>query len=623
MVFVFTSLLFANGSRVKYSPEKPTINDIISITYNTSHKEAVIKNPSQMVLQIVFWKKFEDYIFKQIPMIKDGNYFTANVTLPNDSVVYITYKFVSESAIDDNNLQWWDIFLYDNTGKELEGGHYQKALSSLFSYDLKRKMDVSEARKELEKEIELYPDNIFALQTKWLNDIKVSNEDTNVVKDVQEKLRSAYEKWKTDEEATHYIAYAADYAKMTGLLNVIRDYYSIKSPKGKVIRLIRYFEALREKDPDKKIPLLKKYLEDFDNADPQTKDIIIGNIYDALNQKQDRDGLRKFFKEYKFDDIYYYINIGEIEFSNGNNIKEFSEFIDAPIDRLKNAKVTDKPPYMTEITYLRDVDTKLGILSAMKGRALFELKDTINALPYLDTYYKNMSGERGDYNSLYVECLFKNKRYEDVINVSSEIIKMNRYVKGIEKYYEDAWVIVKGSKIGFDEKLKEDLKGRYETIKREMIRKKINKPAPPFSLKDAKGNVVKLSDLKGKIVIIDFWAIWCGPCRSSFPSFQKSYEKYKDNKNIQFYAINTWEKVKEDEREKSVISFINSNNYTFPVLFDDTTRYVEKLGVESIPTKFAIDKEGKVQFVSVGFNGDDELIEEIDLWIDILLNEKK
>ena len=261
-------------------------------------------------------------------MIKDGNYFTANVTLPSDSIVYITYKFVSESAIDDNNLQWWDIFLYDNTGKELEGGHYQKALSSLFSYDLKRKMDVSDARKELEKEIELYPDNIFALQTKWLNDIKVSNEDTSVVKDVQEKLRSAYEKWKTDEEATHYIAYAADYAKMTGLLNVIRDYYSIKSPKGKVIRLIRYFEALREKDPDKKIPLLKKYLEDFDNADPQTKDIIIGNIYDALNQKQDRDGLRKFFKEYKFDDIYYYINIGEIEFSNGNNIKEFKKWWD-------------------------------------------------------------------------------------------------------------------------------------------------------------------------------------------------------------------------------------------------------------------------------------------------------
>lgn len=623
MIFIFSSLLLADEGRVKYSPEKPTINDIISITYNSSHKDAVIKKPTNMVLQIVFWKKFEDYTMKLIPMIKDGDYFTANFTVPNDSIVYITFKFSSDAGLDDNGLHWWEIFLYDNKGKELEGSHYQKALSSLFNYDLTRRMETQVAIKELDKEIELYPDNIFALQTKWLNDVKNSKENPDVVKDVQEKLRNAYEKWKSDEEATHYIAYAADYVKMTGLLNVIRDYYLIKSPKGKVIRLLRYFEAVREKDLDKKISLLQNFLDDFDNADLQTKDIILGNLYDAFLQKQDNNEIKNFYKKYKFDDIYYYINIGEIELNNRNNIKEVSEFIDTAIERLKNISVKDKPPYMTELTFLRDVDTKLGILSAIKGRALFDLKDTINALPYLDVYYKNVGGERSDYNSLYVECLFKNKRYDDVLKICSEIIRMNRYIKGVEKYYEDAYAIVNGSNVGFTSKLDEDLKWKFQTMKEEMSRKMLNRTIPDFSLKDTEGKVVKLSDLRGKVVIIDFWAIWCGPCRASFPSFQKVYEKYKNNKDVKFYAINTWEKVPENERYKSVVSFINSNNYSFPVLFDDTTRYVERLGVESIPTKFAIDKDGKVQFVSVGFNGDDELIDEVSLWIEILLDKKK
>ncbi len=622
IVILSTVFSFAQESSVKISPAKPKINDIISITYNSAIEKAVLKKPARMVLHIVFWKPLEDYVYKQIPMLKDGDNFTANITLPTDSIVYITYKFSSEMGLDDNNMQWWDLFLYNDKGVELQGGHYQKALSSLFSFDLTRRMESAAARKELEKEIELYPDNIYALQTKWLNDIKISNGKEEVVKDVQNKLREAYEKWKGDEDAVHYIAYAADYAKMTDFMKVIKDYYSIKSPKGKVVRLIRYFEAVREKDLDKKLPLLKKFLEDFDNADASTKDIILGNIYEVYLQKQDNIAIRDLFSKSKFNDTYYYINVGETELNNGNNIKALSDFLDPAITRLKTTTTQDKPPYMTDITYLRNASTRLGIISAIKGRSLFELGDTLTALPHLDLYYKNTGGERNDYNSLYVEALAKNKKYEDVVRVSSEIIRANKYLPGVEKYYKEAFVAAKGSDKGYEEKLKEDLAEKRNNQKAELIKNKINKQAPDFTLNDMEGKPVQLSALKGKIVIIDFWAIWCGPCRASMPYFQKAYEKYKNNENIMFLAINAWERVPEAERPKSVKSFINSNNYSFPILLDDSTKFVERLGVESIPTKFAIDKEGKVQFVSVGFNGADEMLNEIDLWIEILLGKK-
>jgi thiol-disulfide isomerase/thioredoxin len=289
---------------------------------------------------------------------------------------------------------------------------------------------------------------------------------------------------------------------------------------------------------------------------------------------------------------------------------------------MKNTTTKDKPAYMTDLTYLRDVEAKYGILSALKGRALFDLRDTLAALPHLDLYYRSMRGERPDYNSLYIECLSKSKRYQDVVKVCSEIISINKYMPGVEKYYENAYVIVKGSKDGFDEQLKKDLVEKRKSQKTEISRSRINKPAPGFSLKDINGKTVKLSDLKGKIVIIDFWAIWCGPCRTSLPYFQQAYEKYKNNKNVAFFAINTWEKTAENEKEKTIKSFINSNNYSFPVLVDDSTKFVEKLGVESIPTKFAIDQDGIVQFSSVGFNGAEEMLTEIDLWIELLMRKE-
>ncbi len=622
LLFLFLLLTFsfalAEENFVKVTPAKPKINDIISITYHCGAENARLKNCDKMVLYVVFWKPVEDYVFKQIPMLKDGDYFTANLTVPNDSVVYITFKFGTETAIDDNNLQWWEIFLHNEKGIELEGSHYQKALSSLFSYDLSRKMETTTARKELEKEIELYPENIFALQTKWLNDIKMSNGNDSVVKDVQEKLRTAYNTWKNDEEATHYIAYAADYAKMDGLTSVIKDFYSLKSPKGKVIRLIRYFEAIKEKDVEKKVELLKKFLADFDNVDLPTKDIILANLYDAYLSKQNNEGIREIFAKYIFNDIYYYINIGEAEFNNAANLKEYSLFLDPILEQVKNTTTKDKPPYMTDLTFLRDLESKTGILSALKGRVLFELRDTLAALPHLDIYYRSTAGERGDYNSLYVECLTKAKRYDDALKVCSEIIRSDRFMPGIEKYYENVYVNVKGTKDGFEAQLKSDYAERRKTQKIEMTRSKINKKAPDFILKDLDGKTVKLSELKGKVVIIDFWAIWCGPCRTSLPYFQQAYEKYKNDKNVSFLAINTWERTPEGQRESSVKSFISSNNYSFPVLYDDSTKFVERLGVESIPTKFAIDPDGNVQFMSVGFNGPDEMMTEIDLWIEIL-----
>jgi peroxiredoxin len=97
---------------------------------------------------------------------------------------------------------------------------------------------------------------------------------------------------------------------------------------------------------------------------------------------------------------------------------------------------------------------------------------------------------------------------------------------------------------------------------------------------------------------------------------QKMVTKFKDNPDVKFVFVDTWERG--DDKKKNAADFITSNKYTFQVLLDDENKVVEQFGVEGIPTKFVIDKDGMIRFQSVGFDGSDEkLVQELTAMIEM------
>lgn len=142
--------------------------------------------------------------------------------------------------------------------------------------------------------------------------------------------------------------------------------------------------------------------------------------------------------------------------------------------------------------------------------------------------------------------------------------------------------------------------------------------APDFNLTDLSGKSVKLSELKGKTVILDFWATWCGPCINSFPGMKQAMEKYKNNPDVQFLFVNTFERVDQSQWKTTVNNFVNQRGFnTFPIIFDLGGEVALNYGVNGIPAKFCIDKEGKIKFKSTGYMGSNELIvQEMTKWIE-------
>lgn len=118
--------------------------------------------------------------------------------------------------------------------------------------------------------------------------------------------------------------------------------------------------------------------------------------------------------------------------------------------------------------------------------------------------------------------------------------------------------------------------------------------APDFTLSDPENNQIKLSGLAGSVVVIDFWAVWCGPCVRAMPAMQKLHDDYKD-KGVKVFGINTWETDGNDP-----VQFKKDKGLTYGLLLKGD-KVAEAFGVAGIPAFFVIGKDGKILYGNTGF----------------------
>ncbi len=129
--------------------------------------------------------------------------------------------------------------------------------------------------------------------------------------------------------------------------------------------------------------------------------------------------------------------------------------------------------------------------------------------------------------------------------------------------------------------------------------KEMNKPAPDFTLKSMSGENVKLSELRGNVVMINFWASWCGPCRQEMPLLDKFYDKYKD---LGFVLLG----VNVEEDSSKAAGYLKEVPVSFPILYDNTNKVSKMYDVDAMPSTVLVDREGNLRFLHRGYKPGDE-----------------
>jgi thiol-disulfide isomerase/thioredoxin len=123
-----------------------------------------------------------------------------------------------------------------------------------------------------------------------------------------------------------------------------------------------------------------------------------------------------------------------------------------------------------------------------------------------------------------------------------------------------------------------------------------SKPTPDVAVHRADGGAVRLADYKGKVVLIDFWASWCPPCKTSFPALDAIYREYQE-KGLEVLAVNL------DEKRRDADTFLDAHPHRLTVLFDPKGTSPTAFGVKGMPSSFLIDRAGNIRFTHMGYSG--------------------
>jgi thiol-disulfide isomerase/thioredoxin len=392
-----------------------------------------------------------------------------------------------------------------------------------------------------------------------------------------------------------------------------------RDPEGEFVQAERFQELTKTEDIQKRTELVQKFKHDFPTSEmiPQLHYFMLSGFIKKGEYQKAKAYLDKYGNDANWTS--YSILAGDM-IKNNKEIELAEAMAAKAVDMVRRELSTatiKKPSHLTEKEWKASIDRSLGYVLSAQGAVFLKLGKNGEALKALEESSTLTKGGDPETNERYAEALVK---AGDPAKAMSEIERFLAAGLGTGRMKErlkEAYRKSKGSEEGLAEymaKLNQAAEDRAGgALKKQML----DLLAPDFTLQDLNGQDVSLAGLKGKIVVIDFWATWCGPCLNSFPGMKKAVEKYAQDPDVRFLFINAWERIDNKAKKKNAASFLAQNKYPFHVLLDLDNKVIEAYKVEGIPTKFIIDKNGKIRFQSIGFDGSlDKLVEELRAMIE-------
>lgn len=551
--------------------------------------------------------------YRSSPLNKSKNNFEFKVKVPDSMRTVIVSIFDKKGNLIDNNLDQGFVIKLNNTEPietdldELKLSHNEGQYFFKLKFSPKNIVEKYESIFRKSPHLKLDPYNFYP----YLNVLSTVNSDKANLEARQ--LASILQEKKNESDliaAENLYNFLKDSDKEDSLsVAILKQYPTGLLAKTKHLR--KFFKDAN--DPAQKLDsvALIKYISDFNNNYPKDKyddqmsDQMNALVFKTIIGNKDWDKTEDFAKRFKNQlsvaDAY---NAKAWELADGDNISsdgkdlEFAEKLarkSLEILEIKTnnlGKYEQKSDYDRTLMYYTDA-LALVLYKEKKYQEAFDQMSEIIESPFIE----DSNRER------YVLYAQKAKGDNFAKNYLSNLLQEQNIS---DKLFDQLATIYKSQNLPLEkiEKLRLEQKKIATKKSREELMKLYSGDlkAKDFELSNLKGDKVKLSDLKGKIVVLDFWATWCGPCREAFPHMQELVKNY-DKNEVVFLFVNTMETKKPAEIIKSVSKFIKDNKYEdLNVVFDLDNDVSKKYLVQGIPTEIIIDKEGNLLSRSVGYD---------------------
>ncbi len=590
MIFLLTVILFVScgespKSVVSLRPEKPVAGEKIKVLFTPRRLIGENVKNVKMIAQISGPNGSENQFFD---MEKKGESWIT-VLETNNSDCLISLKFEdSQGRTEDNAQRGWNFVLYDAMGKPRKSGYLLMGKVFLGEIHPIRRVDFERAREAFKRELEFHPENLTAKFELWRSELALSGNAERIKNKIERELDSLRLVVK-DKKALSILEFDTSFRLLNDLSETIIAGRKVSSSMNhsEDAERIRYTMCFVEGGGARKAILdnLEKFAKK--TTSKKYKKIALRRLADEYQKSHEIDKAREFYQKYlsvEPEDVTVLLTLASLNPGSGS-LQESQALIE------KAKKANNEQRFLRENPWIKPSEREAEI-----NFNLCHILSTQAELDYLQGNYTEAIRHRKE--SIENGSLFPAYEWEKIGDIYREIglqdsalVSFCRAI-AINKRQESAIAKVHNlyKASGGNEKLFADfLNNKVEEQLKSMARR-----APDCELYELNGPTAKLSDFKGKIVLVSFWDIWSDASKQQIPHLNNLKKHFAGNSQVQFLAISI-------EAPLTVQRYIEENHFYFR-LFHSGYNAKKQFGVIGFPSHFVIDRQGKIRYKHIGFS---------------------
>jgi thiol-disulfide isomerase/thioredoxin/tetratricopeptide (TPR) repeat protein len=616
-LLVCSSLTSGTAGTLNILPLSPKAGGTVTLEYTPGPADAsLIATGKVHAALYAFTIDAESPRATEVTLSKKGNAWVGTTTV-DASTVYTIVKVGNGRSYDTNKELYWEFLTASDKGTPVRGAHMRAAFARYgqMPAPCRMKEDFTDAIEELDKETRAYPNNVVA-RVNYV--IVMKNTGGMDEAEATAKMREVTTSVMQAQTAMDAIALAQAYesqGRQDESQRVMIDAAS-RFPKSIVAEQTALSQLGSAPTIDAFIDRAAEHLAAWPESFAR-QNLIDAVVKNATQQNALRALIRFLDRTQGIPAMSYHQAVNYIG-ANDTLRSEALRLIDVGMAAAKDP--ARRPAYIGPSEWAEEQRIATSELMFVRGAIHRAQRETDQAITWLERSIEvgGNEAEKNCYDMLI--GLYRDKQENaKAIATAERALSSGAGTQGVIDAYR-LLLAEEGLDSAAIAKREQSVRDKGRSVLADRItREMLNQPAIDGTFTTLEGVPVNIADWKGKVVILDYWATWCGPCRQSFPSLQKLYERYKNNPNVVFAIVNVWERS--NDRPKLVRDFLAQNkNLTFPMYLDTDDSVVGKFGVTGIPTKFYIGRDGRIQFKEVGATPEEQFLEEATNRIEVLLS---